>query len=210
MEYEDVKRICRYINSDEDDEKISDETIADWYSYCREVTIDALDRLYDKTGMIGGEGHIVEIDETKIGKRKYNRGRMVEGSWIFGMIDITTKNEADYRLEICEDNRRNEENLLKYIKKHIKPGTTIYSDCWSAYVNLEQHGYKHYTVNHSVESVSSWRDLKRKLHGTHKDQLGEYLCAYLWRRECRKRGKDAFEELIDNISVLIKIKKKKL
>ena len=28
---------------------------------------------------IGGEGIVVEIDETKMGKRKYNRGHMVEG-----------------------------------------------------------------------------------------------------------------------------------
>ena len=38
--------------------------------------MNALDLLYENTGLIGGEGHTVEIDETKVGKRKYNRGRM--------------------------------------------------------------------------------------------------------------------------------------
>ncbi|KAI9103766.1 hypothetical protein DFS34DRAFT_590183 [Phlyctochytrium arcticum] len=35
---------------------------------------------------IGGPGTIVGIDESKFGKRKYNKGRRVEGQWVFGGI----------------------------------------------------------------------------------------------------------------------------
>ena len=73
-----------------DEEITSSETIADWYSYCRELTIVGLDRLYEGTGKIGGPGHIVEIDESKIGKRKYNVGRTVEGPWLLGILDLGT------------------------------------------------------------------------------------------------------------------------
>lgn len=30
---------------------------------------------------------IVQIDESKFGKRKYNRGRRIEDHWILGIID---------------------------------------------------------------------------------------------------------------------------
>ena len=36
---------------------------------------------------LGGLGVIVEIDEVKFGKRKYHRGRLVEGHWVLGGIE---------------------------------------------------------------------------------------------------------------------------
>ena len=33
---------------------------------------------------IGGVGEIVEVDESKFGKRKYNTGKRVVGKWILG------------------------------------------------------------------------------------------------------------------------------
>ena len=35
-------------------------------------------------GQIGGPGTIVEIDEYKFGKTKYNRGCNIKGRWVFG------------------------------------------------------------------------------------------------------------------------------
>lgn len=40
--------------------------------------------LSEKTETIGGVGKIVEIDAAKIGKRKYNRGCVIEAIWVFG------------------------------------------------------------------------------------------------------------------------------
>jgi len=45
---------------------ISNNTVANWFSYCREVCMEALDREYEEQGRIGGIGKIVEIDESKV------------------------------------------------------------------------------------------------------------------------------------------------
>lgn len=82
--------------------------------------MDALDNVY-YDNKIGGEGHTVEIDKCKIGRRKYNRGRIIEGHWILGMID----REGGYRLEICPDNKRDRITLESLIIKHVAPGTII-------------------------------------------------------------------------------------
>jgi hypothetical protein len=39
--------------------------------------------------IVGEEGVIVEVDETKLGKRKYNRDHRVEGVWIVVGVEKT-------------------------------------------------------------------------------------------------------------------------
>lgn len=96
----------------------------------------------------------MEIDECKIGRRKYERGRVIKGSWILGMI--LRGHSSKYRLEICPDNKRDKETLIALIK-NIAPGThnQIQTDCWKGYLDLKSHGFKHLTVNHSEEFVNS-------------------------------------------------------
>src|SRR6516225_4316799 len=96
-------------------------------------------------GQIGGEGVIVEIDESKFGKRKYHRGHRVEGAWIVGGIERTP--EKKVFLARVED--RKAKTLLKVLSEHLLPGTIIYTDMWKAYDGIEKaFGLEHYTVNH--------------------------------------------------------------
>jgi len=76
---------------------------------------------------------------------------------------------------------RKESTLIPIIKRWIKPGTIIHSDCWKAYSKLSALGYTHVTVNHSKEFVnkesaactnsieSDWRHAKLQMpsYGTH-------------------------------------------
>ncbi|KAI6657241.1 hypothetical protein LOD99_11145, partial [Oopsacas minuta] len=63
-------------------------TITDWKNSLRDVCVE---EFLVNPQPIGGPGHIVEIDESKFGHRKYSRGRMLSGQCVFGGIDRETK-----------------------------------------------------------------------------------------------------------------------
>ena len=52
--------------------------------FCREVCLATIEK---KTEKIGGGGKRVQIDESKVGKRKHHRGHYTEGQWVFGGIE---------------------------------------------------------------------------------------------------------------------------
>lgn len=107
----------------------------------------SLDISFEEKGKIGSPGVVVEIDECKIGRRKYEWGRMVKGSWILGIIVIGESEK--HRIGNCLNNKRDKNTLISLIRKHVASGTEIYTDLWKGYFNLHDHGYKHVTVNHS-------------------------------------------------------------
>jgi hypothetical protein len=157
----------------------------------------------------------VEIDETKIGKRKYNTGRWKKGTWVLGMID----RDGGFRLEICPDNKRDHATLLALIQKHVRNGTTIVTDKWKGYIGLQNEGFGHMTVNHTYNFVdpdsgahtqtieSDWRPLKKKLmrSGLKSEDIGMHMCEYLWRKDVRERGDDIFEALLTDIKYVYPI-----
>ncbi|KYN00044.1 hypothetical protein ALC62_02638 [Cyphomyrmex costatus] len=124
---------------------VSSHTVVDWFSFCREVCAYWTDKQSEK---LGGPGRTVEIDEAKIGHRKYNRGRLVKGNWIFGGFERESK-----KVFIMPVEDRSEKTLLACIKQWIMPGTTIISDCWKSYNCLNSEGFQHLTVNHTYNFV---------------------------------------------------------
>jgi len=68
---------------------------------------------------------IVEIDESKIGRRKYNRGHPVDGQWVFGGVE-----RGSGRTFLVPVPDRTADTLVAIIREWIEPGMTVISDCW--------------------------------------------------------------------------------
>nr|CAH7719933.1 unnamed protein product [Callosobruchus chinensis] len=160
--------------------------------------------------MLGGPGCVVQIDESLFGHRKYERGRVLQGNWVLGIIE---DGREDVRMVVVD--KRDSDTLIPIIQKHVKPGTTIHTDSWKAYDGLGDAGYVHHKVNHSdIENrfvaqdgthtqriEATWRPAKNWFRGKHyaKGQFADYLCEYLWRRHCNKNNIDLFNCLVDAI-----------
>lgn len=166
-------------------------TINDWYNMCREVcTHDVRTR----PQMVGNDDNPIEIDESRFaGKRKYHRGRMlqgdaaaesedsdidvanqrnhgrrIDGPWVFGL-----RQGKDWRYFWVQ--RRDKQTLIPIIQRECAPGSLIHSDEWAAYRCLPSLGFQHHTVNHQENFVDpdtgahtqsierSWLDAKVKL-----------------------------------------------
>ena len=165
-------------------------TITDWKNFLRDLCVE---RYLANPEPIGGHGHVVEIDESKFGKRKYHRGRQLSGQWVFGGIDRETKDV----FMVCVDDR-SAATLIPLIEQYIKPGTTILSDEWASYHQIPPASYAHLTVNHSINFVvpgtnihtqtieSTWGQAKKKFRNsmtTNPELLDTYLAEYCWKKQ---------------------------
>ena len=182
--------------------KWSQHTSVDWRSFCSEVTLDWL-RNQDP---VGGDGVVVEIDETFFVKRKYDRGRPLSSVWLFGGVERLTKKK--FIVPLIDDHQdRSAQTLIPLIKKYILPGTIIVSDGWKAYSSLRNEGYTHWVVNHSEQFVDPenpdihtqnierlWRDIKEwtKRPGIKTEYFEQYFARYLFIKENYKHRHHRF------------------
>lgn len=116
----------------------------------REIVFDKMVSHFEP---IGGVGKIVEIDESKFGRRKYHRGHRVNDQWVFGRIE-----RGSGLIFMVPVEKRDRQTLLPLIHKWILPGTEIHSNMWKAYEGLDNDpnfNYKHLVVNHSIEYKNS-------------------------------------------------------
>jgi len=143
---------------------------------------------------VGGPGIIVQIDESKFGKRKYNRGHKVQGVWVVGGVELTEQRKL---FAVSTDNRTAAQ-LLEIIEQHVHPGSHIFTDYWAGYntEQLEALGMEHATVNHTEGFVdqetgihtnhieATWRGIK--FHVSHKHMtrhlIDGHLMTYIWKR----------------------------
>ena len=169
----------------------SSATIVDYLGHFRQLVVSSLE---DSDTQIGGEGVIVEIDESKFGRRKYNRGKRVEGTWIIGGIERTERRR--FFVKVVE--RRDSETIVDVLSHHILPKSVVYTDCWKGYTDIEEAlDVVHETVNHSlhykdpitgvhtnsVESMWSWLKRKISLRARARGAIDGHLLEQVWRKK---------------------------
>ena len=150
---------------------------------------------------------VVEIDETYVGGNAEGpRGRGA-GKKCVVVIAVEEKAKGIGRIRLRRIPDASSESLLSFIQDVVEPGSTIRTDAWSGYNQLNTLDYNHDIVNLSrneelehellphVHRVASL--LKRWLLGTHQGRVeGKHLDYYLDeftfrfnRRKSKARGK---------------------
>ena len=125
----------------------------------RKVVQDLLHTLADAAlrneTMFHYEFSRVQVDETFIGKRKYNRDRRQrKRGWWFATVTESRGTGKTGRTHWKLVKRRDTPTLHGFIIPHLTSArSVVVSDCWGAYNGLDK-VCRHYSVNHSKEFVN--------------------------------------------------------
>jgi transposase-like protein len=153
---------------------------------------------------IGGPNKTAEIDESKFGRRKYNRGHKVNGHWVFSGVE--PESGKTFLFPVPE---RTSDTLMAVLLDWIEPDTTVINDCWSAYRDIETHCYTHKTVDNTVGFVdvpsgahtniiaSTWRHVKAFLNPY--NRMGENiynLAHYMFLAGCHNQKAEHFTSFV--------------
>uniref|UniRef100_A0A915DEK8 ISXO2-like transposase domain-containing protein n=1 Tax=Ditylenchus dipsaci TaxID=166011 RepID=A0A915DEK8_9BILA len=205
----ELQKICDEIG-------LGTDAAVEWARFCRRAVYQ---EMILNGNAIGGLGDVVEIDESKFGKRKYNRGKRIEGSWVFGGISRKTGNVFMVQVE-----KRDRATLIPLVRQWNLPGTVIIADCWKAYDVLDQLDYELLRVNHSLtfktpadeipdvypehirnqvhtNSIeATWGAVKRMVFrqpgNRTRRHLPGNLAKYLFIKQCRLRNADPFVAML--------------
>lgn len=142
----------------------------------------------------------LEVDETLVGGKKIGkRGRGAEGkSLVLVALEMKKYGTGRVRLAIVPDGSR--KSINPFIRENIAKESTLTTDGWRGYVDINKMGYKHEIskdtilteeeeILPNVHRIASL--LKRWLLGTHqsyvaKNHLQYYLDEFVFRHNRRK------------------------
>ncbi len=124
---------------------LTENSVVQWFTHLHEVCSEFL----CDNPVILDQNHIVEIDETFLSHRKYNRGvRRKETVTVFRMIECNTSKVV----QIVPN--KSHVVLLPIIQRYVVDGAAVISNCAKMYDTLSQEGYDHSTVNHKYNFVN--------------------------------------------------------
>lgn len=145
----------------------------------------------DGEAPLGGEGQVVEVDETFVGGKTTGMDWRDRKAVVMGMME----RGGDVMLKVVPDQTRG--SLLPQIAANVVEGTEVHTDELKSYRGALMAPYTHKTVNHSKdeyvgpngETTNSIENffghLKRSLRGTHNNVSAKYLETYVKEFEYR-------------------------
>lgn len=152
----------------------------------------------------GDMGPTVEIDETFIGgkeKNKHGSKKLNAGRGIAGKQPVMGIKERSGLVRAFMIKSTERKELHEAIIKHVKSGSTVYTDCHASYNGLKD--YNHQPVKHSVGEYvrdqahtngaeSFWALLKRGYYGIYHymspKHLNRYVNEFSFRNNTAKVG----------------------
>lgn len=213
--YSDYQRECKLVPTDQ---TMSLKTIASYLLMFRQIVNSYMLKFYSTDEKLGGPGVRVEIDESLFGKSKKTKNHSARpaanGKWVVGMVEVREGAPKRYRFEICEENKRNMNELRRIVHRHCKPGSTFVTDGWKGYLFIQPENFgRHVIVNHKVGFVDkatgehtnniegTWKHAKedRKLGGFKNEYLELYLNEFIFRKLNKSDRFDAFIKAIPQV-----------
>jgi transposase-like protein len=161
----------------------------------------------DSDDPLGGPGSTVEIDETLIGGSVSGMGPGYKGNktCVVGML------ERGGELVTRVAGRRTKDAMHGLILTHVLPGSTVNTDEFGGYKDIDQCGFTHVKVNHGaghyadasgagVNAIEGfWAMLKRGINGTHIHVSGKHLPKYLGEFEYRWNMRQVPHLMLDRL-----------
>jgi len=157
---------------------------------------------------LGGEGEIVEIDETFIGG--YDKG----GFGGKGKTIVLGMRERDGDVITRVVPNRTSKTLTPHIAQNVRALTEVHTDELNGYNYITYAGgYDHKRVNHSAKQYVSdtgvtvngiegfWAQLKRSINGTHIHVSAKHLSKYLGEFEFRHNRRNRPETMLTELLV---------
>ena len=159
----------------------------------------------------------VEADETYVGGRRRGtkRGRPVQASHKTPVLGMAQRKGQVVATAIPNTKRA---TVMPHVQKKVLPETTIYTDEYRVYDNLNWQGYRHSRVRHAEEIYVAgdvhtntiggfWSLLKRGIAGVYHSvsakHLQSYLNEYAFRYNHRKDEQPMFLTMLSRVSVVL-------
>jgi hypothetical protein len=171
-----------------DDTNLNEKTVYKYFNIFRKICSE---KISEENVVLGGPDIEVEIDETHLFCRKYNRGRILayQHIWVFGIMERISKK---IYLEVVP--QRSGNCLFNIVNSHLARGSKVYSDSWAGYNIIKNH-YNVLSVNHKLYFVDPnnnnihtnniervWRILKNDLRGSYNENYEIHLKEFMFRR----------------------------